>query len=461
MSTMDPDVSANEPSSHARQAPDTGWPHSERSGQTVLFSYRRNRALLVDASTGKRRWEIQTDQDIRAMVHGGEVVYLACGASRGEQAVSPVPRPTHVQTQQTRQTPDRGVVWVAGKGLSEPVPVELDRVSADPARPHGFLYYTSPRAEIVVEIRFVAAQVEARRARDGTLLWRFGGPELVGTAQLCLHEGTLAVLSPFGSIPSHDASLYGLDARTGAPRWTRDYRAEGLRLRTPPRQARSQAGDQTWPGVPAPDAASTIARTDSTDTIGPSERTEPWRTDDWRPQHHPQALPPEPATSTPVEHLARASLTVLGAGGGLLFLHVRLLGQSEQGRDGGWALERLEAVDAVTGTTRWTVTTPHGCESAVSPAGRIVALWRRHATRAEDPRPDACLPAGWRIGPAAGPVPPGSRPQGGSGGSGGGGEAPASRAAGGDACPNRRGVSRGDRRRGRLPRARSPCIART
>ena len=272
------------------------------------------------------------------------------------------------------------MVWVAGKGLSGPVQVELDRVSADPARPHGFLFRTSPRAGIVVEVRFVAAQVEARRARDGALLWRFGGPELVGTAQLCRHEGTLAVLSPFGSIPSHGASLYGLDARTGAPRWIRDYRAEGLRLRTPPRQARSQARDQTWPGAPAPDAASTIDRTDSTDTIGLSERTEPWRTDDWRPQHHPQALKPEPAMPTPVERLARASLTVLGAGGGLLFLHVRLLGQSEQGRDGRWALERVEAVDAVTGTTRWTVTTPHGCESAVSPAGRIVALWRRNAT---------------------------------------------------------------------------------
>ena len=69
MSTTDPHVTANEPSSHARQAPDAGWPRSERSGQTVLISHLRNRVMLVDASTGKRRWEIQTDQDIRAMVH--------------------------------------------------------------------------------------------------------------------------------------------------------------------------------------------------------------------------------------------------------------------------------------------------------------------------------------------------------------------------------------------------------
>jgi hypothetical protein len=354
MSTTDPQVTESTPSSYARPVSAAGRRRSEQADQTVLISYLRNRAMLVDASTGKSCWEIQTDQDLRELVHGGEIVYLAGGAGMGEDAPRTVPR------QMPDQAPGRHEVHMAGEHFADSGDVELDRVIPDPSRPHGFLVRTSPREGLLIERRFVAAQVEARRVWDGALLWRFGGPTLIGTAQMRLHEGTLAVLSPFGSIPPTDISLYGLHARTGTPRWIRDYRAEGLRLRTPPLQAQ--------PGESAPDA------TGRTDQAAMTARTERWRTGEWRLLNKQTSQSREPNVTAPLERIERGSLLLIGEGGGLLFLRVRLLGPTGNPT---WALERVEAVDAVTGDTRWTVSTPLGCDIAVSPAGRIVALWQR------------------------------------------------------------------------------------
>jgi hypothetical protein len=68
------------------------------------------------------------------------------------------------------------------------------------------------------------AQLEARSARDGRLLWRREDWGLIGRLDVGAEAGSAVVIVGSTSIYG-DHALYGLDVRTGATRWT--YSATG------------------------------------------------------------------------------------------------------------------------------------------------------------------------------------------------------------------------------------------
>lgn len=138
---------------------------------TLAAGSRDGTLSCLSAETGETLWTARTPHPLRALAHGGDIVYA----------------------------------------LSATEPRRIERRIVPPP-PSG-----SP---IRITFDFEPAELEARRASDGTLLWRKRDWQVAGWPLLALDGESILVASSF---QAGDRSLFALDARTGAVRWTHPY----------------------------------------------------------------------------------------------------------------------------------------------------------------------------------------------------------------------------------------------
>lgn len=166
---------------------------------TVLVGLMNGGVALLRADTGATIWREWVGGEITGLAHGGDTVYLAVSSGR---------------------QPDIRL-------LREPAPLPPTPITYDASG--APIYERDPTGrrdyhirQERVDIGFDLARIEARQAANGALLWSFTSATLPDQASIALNGETLAVWSPLNILSNEDA-LFGLDARTGAPRWQKVY----------------------------------------------------------------------------------------------------------------------------------------------------------------------------------------------------------------------------------------------
>lgn len=171
---------------------------SPTNARSLLVGLVGGAVALLHADTGRVIWRKQLGGEITGLAHGGDIVYLARSTGRRLDVVLARSASPY------QPTPER---WDEN---GDPI------YERDPSGPYKYHIRTAH-----YETRFDLARIEARRASDGALLWRFTSTRLPLRALMLLTGESLVVWSNTFMLGSYGA--WGLDARTGAVRWRRSY----------------------------------------------------------------------------------------------------------------------------------------------------------------------------------------------------------------------------------------------